>query len=269
MIDFVESTASESDRFHRAVDAIRTAEGGRSLAAVPVPTCPDWTVADLTWHLAETQHFWASIVGGNLATPTAVIGLPRPEDGRLVDIAGEQSARLVAELGRKGAGEPCWSWHDQGRSVGWVRRRQAHEVLIHRVDAELAMEAIGAGTSTPVDEELATDGIDEMLRVMLDASETPEWARFEADGPSLRIQVPDRSWRVRLGRFIGTDSDDTDHDLPALVVDDETDSAVDATIEGSASEIDLWLWRRGSLDRASVDGDSSAVQQLQRLAAIE
>lgn len=269
MIDFVESTAAESDRFHRAVGAIGSADGGRALASVPVPTCPDWTVAELTWHLAETQYFWASIVEGNLATPSAVSDLPRPDEEHLAALAREQSAHLVTELTRRAAGEPCWSWHDHGHTVGWVRRRQAHEALIHRVDAELAMEAVGAGRPSPLDEELAADGIDEMLRIMLDASETPTWARFELDGPAIGIQVPGRSWLVRLGRFVGTDPDDVDHDLPALIVDDGAQTSPDATIDGKASEIDLWLWRRGSLVTASVDGDRSAAERLQQLAVIE
>ena len=45
--------------------------------------------------------------------------------------------------------------------MGFVRRRQAHEALIHRIDAELT-----AGRRTPVDPLLGADGVDEALRVM-------------------------------------------------------------------------------------------------------
>jgi hypothetical protein len=39
-----------------------------------------------------------------------------------------------------GAADPetVWTW-SQNRSVGFVRRRQAHEALIHRRDAELVV----------------------------------------------------------------------------------------------------------------------------------
>ena len=30
--------------------------------AARVPGCPDWSLADLVWHLAEVQHFWAWMV---------------------------------------------------------------------------------------------------------------------------------------------------------------------------------------------------------------
>lgn len=33
---------------------------------------------------------------------------------------------------------PVWTWADE-QSVGFIRRRQAHAVLIHRLDAEMAV----------------------------------------------------------------------------------------------------------------------------------
>jgi len=48
------------------------------------------------------------------------------------------------------------------RNLGFVRRRQAHEVLIHRLDAELT-----AGVdASAMDPRLSADGVDELLRVM-------------------------------------------------------------------------------------------------------
>ncbi|MGI9597659.1 MAG: maleylpyruvate isomerase family mycothiol-dependent enzyme [Acidimicrobiales bacterium] len=273
MIDYVECTAAESRRFQQAVDAIRSEDGGRSLASVAVPSCPDWTAADLTWHLAEVQYFWATIVEGNLASYTSVEELERPADDRLPALAVEQSTRLITQLSAHAAGEPCWSWHDDGHTVGWVRRRQAHEALIHRVDAELALETVVPDRRTAIDEDLAADGVDEILGVMLDVSNRPDWARFDPDGTSVRIEVPGRSWSVRLGRFVGTDPTGDEHDTPAL----ELLSADGATghgeptavVRGPASEIDLWLWRRGSLDESSVAGDRATADRLQDLAAVQ
>ena len=54
-----------------------------------------------------------------------------------------------------------WMWNLDGRHAGYIARRQAHEALIHRIDAELT-----AGRRTPVDAALGTDGIDEVLSVM-------------------------------------------------------------------------------------------------------
>ena len=44
-------------------------------------------------------------------------------------------------------------WADD-KTVGYIRRRQAHEALIHRLDAELT-----AGAVTPLDPDLAADGV--------------------------------------------------------------------------------------------------------------
>ncbi len=205
MIDFVECVAAETLRFRQAIEAISAADGDHSPATVEVPSCPGWTAADLTWHLTEIQYFWASIVEGNLANPSAVAELARPADGDLISLAATQAGRLVAQLERRGAWEPCWSWHPRGQTVGWVRRRQAHEALIHRIDAELALQTVAAVAPSAVDEELAADGIDEMLRVILDVSVRPDQADFEPDGTTLRIEVPDRSWLLRLGRMTGDD----------------------------------------------------------------
>lgn len=50
MFDHTAVIAAETDRF---AAAIRSAD-----QQAPVPTCPDWTVADLAWHLTEVHAFW-------------------------------------------------------------------------------------------------------------------------------------------------------------------------------------------------------------------
>ena len=46
--------------------------------------------------------------------------------------------------------EEAWNWSDD-HTVGFILRRQAHEALVHRVDAELA-----AGDRTDLDPLLAS-----------------------------------------------------------------------------------------------------------------
>ncbi len=270
MTDFVECVAAESQHFRQAIEAIVAIGGDHALTTVEVPSCPGWTAADLTWHLAEVQYFWASIVEGNLAHPSAVDELVRPVDGELAALAGAQAARLVDQLARHAAWEPCWSWYPRGNTVGWVRRRQAHEALIHRIDAELALQAVAGSGRSAIDEELAADGVDEMLGVMLDVSERPEWARFEPDGRTVGIEVPGRSWLVRLGRLTGDDPEYGPQDSSALeMLDDGGGLEPDSVIRGPASEIDLWLWRREDLSMASIDGDRAAAERVREMANID
>ena len=51
--------------------------------------------------------------------------------------------------------DEAWNWSDD-HTVGFILRRQAHEALIHRLDAEQA-----AGDVTELDPRLAADGVEE------------------------------------------------------------------------------------------------------------
>lgn len=266
MIDYLSSIADESERFLAAINSIGA--GGSALDEVRVPSCPDWNGADLTWHLAEVQYFWATIVGGRLSSYADAPRLERPPDDELVALFFEQTQRLASVLAEGADDEACWSWHPSGGTIGWVRRRQAQEALIHRVDAELTAAKVTGAAITEIDETLATDGIDEMLRVMLGTDPLPDWGSFEASQETVHINVPQQSWDLTLGHVVGT-NDDGPQRLPAIRVDDRAAAAPSATVTGSAAEIDLWLWRRGDLGDGAVRGNHAAVAQLQEIAAVQ
>jgi uncharacterized protein (TIGR03083 family) len=272
MIDHIHWVSTEAARFHQLV----TGEAGGSagsvsrwgeLKSMPVPTCPGWTVADLTWHLAEVHYFWSAIVEGNLANPAAAELPERRADEALPDMLAEQSARLVSALTARNPGEPCWSWHPDGGRVGWVRRFQAHEALMHRIDAELA---VGTAQSefAPIDEDLAADGIDVLLNVLLRGQDPAKQTDFRPDGAAVSIEVPGRTWLVELGQMPGDSP--ADDALPAVRVVDGVDGQPPAaTVNGAASVVDRWLWRRGTLPDETVSGDRSVVDRFHALAHIE
>ena len=111
-----------------------------------VPSCPDWNASDLLWHLADVQWFWARDVRTRPDSPGEDLQHPeRPTsyDGLLAAF-DESSAALVAELEAADPAETAWTWASE-QSVGFIFRRQAHEALIHRLDAELT-----AGSVTPL-----------------------------------------------------------------------------------------------------------------------
>lgn len=256
MIDYLETVRSESARFSEVVHA------GEMTGSVP--SCPDWTLADLAWHLTEVQHFWGEIVEGLLEDPEEGADLARPDDdGALPDLFDDRSARLVRVLALRDPGDECWSWHAAGGSVGWVRRRQAHEALIHRVDAELS-----AGARSEIDTMLASDGIDEMLASQIDGP-MPDWGTLANGEEVVRLHTndTDRSWDLRFARFQGTSpvSGNT-YDLPTVTRVDPVDEP-HAVIEGAATDLDLWLWGRGPQDRLSVSGDDALAPLLREIAA--
>ena len=54
-LDYLTHLARDSARF---AEVLRETPPGKR-----VPTCPEWDVDDLLWHLADVQWFWATIVG--------------------------------------------------------------------------------------------------------------------------------------------------------------------------------------------------------------
>lgn len=136
MFDHTAVIAAETDRF---AAAIRSAD-----QQAPVPTCPDWTVADLAWHLTEVHAFWAGILGSGAITDDDQEAVENAKPARPGDVPAtlalltDQTDALVTQLGRRADDEPAWSWFGTDQTVGFTRRMQVHEAVMHRIDAELA-----------------------------------------------------------------------------------------------------------------------------------
>jgi uncharacterized protein (TIGR03083 family) len=216
-----------------------------------VPGCPDWDASDLLWHLTGVQWFWARIIRLRPAAPDDDAGRPeRPEAyAALLEVFDACSADLVAQLEAADPAEEAWHWSDD-HTVGTTFRRQAHEALIHRLDAEQT-----AGQVTALDAELAADGVMELFEVMY-GGEPPAWGRFEPGDGLVRVELTDRGqeiW-VRPGMFFGTDpKSQKNYDGPHLVLSEAGEAAVQ--VRGEAAALDAWLWRRRDEDGLEVSGD--------------
>jgi len=238
----------------------RLIEAARSVPpSSPVPSAPGWTVADLLWHLTEVQTFWATIVSERLPSPDGYRKPLRPADDNLVDALDSAKTFLVSTLSATDPATPCYTWSDQ-QNAGFIMRRQAHEALIHRADAELA-----AGLGPSLDLALALDGIDEILRVMIGG--IPEWAMFTDGGRTIRIDAGEQAWNLLVGRMAGTSPNSgTTYDIDAAVVVDEVHQP-DTIISGSPGKLDLWLWGRAPLVAVEVQGDQGLAGLLREMAA--
>jgi len=231
--------------------------------AARVPTCPDWNAADLLWHLgAEVQDFWAWVVSHRPQHPRDAYqepARPRAYDD-LLALFDERSAALVSALRDADPADEAWTWAPE-QTVGFTYRRQAHEALVHRVDAELT-----AGTSSPLDPALATDGVDEVLGVMYGGG--PAWGTFHGLPHHLRVDVSDTDtaiW-IQIGRFSGTDPDDGTHydeDDIAVVADPGVEP--DAVISGPSDALLLRLWRRGDGAETHLAGDLKMVDHFRAI----
>lgn len=220
-----------------------------------VPSCPDWTAGDLLWHLIGVQDRWATMVGDrpdanadNYADPV------RPDThAELLTLFDQTSARLTDALENADPAEYAWTWNDNDQTVGFIARRQAHEALIHRLDAELAADAV-----TPLDSALAADGVQEVLDVMYGGC--PPWGTFTPTGGGVRVDVTDTgdSVLVAFGRFAGTDPDGETHDEDDINVVESLPGEPLATVAGTADALDAWLWHRRDAAGITLSGDQDA-----------
>lgn len=240
--------------------------------AAAVPTCPGWTVGDLVWHLAEVQYFWATVVHQRRTVLEEIEAedLVRPVGyPELVALLKRWNADLVAVLRSTPPTTPVWTWADE-QTAGFVRRRQAHEALVHRVDAEHAV-----GQRSALDPALAADGVDEALRVMF--GDAPPGAELVVDeAATVRVRSTDtgHTWLVTLGRYSGPDpgaNGGPDSELPQgptlLVAASDHGLPTAATLSASAADLDCWFWSRPGLGPVDLAGEVAVLEGLREVVA--
>jgi len=229
----------EYELLHAAVTAIDP--------ATPVPSCPGWTVADLANHVAKVYLHKVECIRLNAYPdpwPPAPSGEPAVRDLERAWTA------LTETFATHAPGDPAKTWFDPNQTVGWWVRRMALETVIHRVDAELAV-----GSVAPIPEDLALDGIDELLAIFLGYGSTRWTEEFAADieagaGDRLRVvaQTADgpRAWLATVT------------DAGVKVVDDGADGTAEVTATGEADAVLRWVWNRAAPGEVTVAGDPAA-----------
>jgi uncharacterized protein (TIGR03083 family) len=132
---------------------------------LPIPTCPDWSLRQLATHLGRV-HRWAA----ELVRTRAVQRIPfdaAPDGQYPAERTGQAdwltagADRVIAAVAEAGSAQ-VWAFGSMAPATFWARR-QAHETMVHRADAELA-----AGRAVVLDAALAADGIDEWLSSVAD-----------------------------------------------------------------------------------------------------
>lgn len=247
--------------FHREVLAFEAAARRVSGEAPLVPSCPDWSVADLVLHLGIVHRYVTRIFRERrqepldpadrttFEFPEDMRGWPMPENAPnhvplpddLIEWFTAGAAGLAAHFADSEPGERVWTWSREQTTGFWLRM-QAIEAAVHRWDAQNA-----TGATDPVDAELARDAIDQNFEVMAPARRERKQApagsgeryRFrESDGPG--------DWTVRV-------------DGDARVV--ESTGQWDVEMAGTASDLMLFLWQRIPADRLEVRGDQGVLDR--------
>jgi uncharacterized protein (TIGR03083 family) len=220
--------------------------------APAVPACPGWTVADLVEHLTVLLH-WVreSVPRGVTAKPDdRVTPVPRPEWPEALDGLRRELTGTIETLDALDPEFPAWTWPAQAKKAGFWHRRMAHEISVHRWDAESA-----AGRATAIETKLAADGVTEVLDTWLPAGRRK--GSTDVHGV-VHLVATDASyeWFVRL-RGAGVALLDTGTIL------DTDDHHPRAEATGSASELLLGLMGRTEPEKLHVTGDPRLIMALQ------
>lgn len=233
----------------------------------PVPTCPDWTVADLAWHLASVHWFWSQVLARALVSEDEQAALeasaptrPPTVEGSLRTLAGA-TQMLVEQLRSLPDDAPRWTWWDPDQSVGFTRRMQTCEATMHRVDAELAAKV----PVSPIAPDAACAAIDHCVDVMW--GWLPAGVTYEPLATvTLRATDTGQDWLVEVGHWFGTDADTGvgfDRPLGRRARTDVSAALPTAEACASAQDLALWAWTRGT--DVTPTGDPQACASLRAL----
>ena len=236
-----------------------------------IPSCPGWSMATLVTHLAGIYAHRVKIV--ELRAKTNIVrgfedldlpmrfepwfdaafaepaALPERPDG-LVELLERTSARLAEVLWSADPNEVVYTWSSE-QSVGFWQRRMAHETAVHRWDSQLAGDRV-----TPIDGELAADGVDEVLEIMLPRWRSAVRAERPGSGESYCFRSLDRpgQWLIRFDR----DSEVISREL----------GPADVEVRATASDLDLFLWGRDRSEGLEVLGQAALLERYFQMAPV-
>ncbi|MEA2435387.1 MAG: hypothetical protein QOG54_2844 [Actinomycetota bacterium] len=196
----------------------------------PVPSCPGWTVTDLSDHMWGVYSFWGDIAEGRLQDPKEAVEPDHPAPKDLASAIDAASERLVNVFNEAEPFEPIWTW-SSNKTISFLPRRMAHEIEVHRWDCESA-----SGKPSGVDPTMAADGITEFIEHFFGSDQA-----WEGAGAHALLRTPEGEWSLAAG---------------TAPVDP------DAVIDGSSSDVFLALWRRVPLESLTIEGDLEDPQRL-------
>lgn len=230
---------------NRHLDVIRSESAALVAAAeragpdAAVPSCPGWTVSDLLVHVGTVQRWAARLVERRASVPDSLADIEHPADPiQCAEWVRAGAANLVDVCAATPADAEMWTFAGPGPARFWFRR-QAQEVALHRVDAELA-----SGPSAPLDPEVARDGIDEFLEVVV-ASRLRDRMTGAGESVHLHRTDGDGEWLVRL--------------TPAGPEVERIHAKGDVAARGTASDLLLAVRGRVDLSALEIFGDEAVL----------
>jgi uncharacterized protein (TIGR03083 family) len=210
-----------------------------------VPACPGWTVEDLLRHCAGGDQWARGIVEtGSREHGDRELPPDAPTGAALVDYFRGAARALHDALAATDPAASVWTFSPSDRTARFWYRRRAQETTVHRYDAETV-----AGTPTPVDAELAVDGIDEFLTVFVPRM-GDNFAEVGDATVHLHCTDVDGEWLVAC------------HGGEVTVTREHAKG--DVAARGAASDLLLFVWGRVPADTLEVFGDAELLARFRQ-----
>lgn len=221
----------DNDEYTRVVqrEGARFLEVAATDLAAAVGACPGWDMTRLVGHVGQVHGWIARTVSAATTDPPthSLPELPDPEE--ILEWGQRQLDEILSALRGVVPGTPCWNW-GRGDTIDFFPRRMAHETVVHRYDAEAAVGAL-----TPIDSDLATDGVDEVIEVALQFSNNPK-KKFDYPDGSLHLHRTDGPGEWLLSADGSTLNVRREH------------AKGDVAVRGSGPDLLLYMWGRGDQD---------------------
>jgi len=216
---------------------------------LPVPHAEGMTLGDTVRHVGSVYRMVVEWLRFG-EQPTRWQRGPIPGQS-LVEYLRAGHQEVLAELAAHDPADAAPTWWPLDQTYGFWYRRLAHETIVHRFDVQTAGAAmVVSGRS--VDEEIAYDGIDEILSL---------WFTHR-----LGVLGVTNTWTGRVGVIAGR------QEWVAQITATGTASwraegneKVEATITTDPAGMYLWLWGRRPYNTATADGDAAGIAQLWHL----
>ncbi|MET0728645.1 MAG: maleylpyruvate isomerase family mycothiol-dependent enzyme [Acidimicrobiales bacterium] len=222
---------------HVRIDTAALLDAYRTDPTAPVPSCPGWDRTALLTHVAGAHAWIRTQLALGPSERVRLSTIERPPDGDALPAWYEAGAAdLIHRLETMdtSATWPTWAGPQPGT---FFPRRMAQENAVHRWDAD----------RTPIDPDLAVDGVDELLELF--APRLPADVLGGATG-TIHLHATDvedtaGEWLIGLTR----DGIRSEHGH----------AKGDVAVRGRAGDLLLWTWNRvpPTDDRFQVFGDPS------------
>ena len=220
-------------------DAFRAGPGDAA-----VPTCPDWDLQALAHHVGEFTGLWTHVAceaTGRDKPPYEPAPSGDPEE--LAAWYDALAAGLVDVLRSTTGDHRAWTWVPSKQNVGFIARRSANELVMHRFDAQSAR-----GTCAPIEAGLAAECVLEIPDLLEGWAQQGDY-RHEGSGRRLHL----------------CPTDATEHELTLTLAPGQLDlghghtDGADLVLRGAMSDLALVAFDRPPLGPVERVGDEGVL----------